>query len=129
MSELNSRAKTAPEETKSATDGKRMAVAVVNFILAGLFLVGGGFLLAAHLFLSVLDFPFQLYSAAGGQPDAETPIWHQCTGRDDVRGVSVCDGNPINCQWRGIIKTSPVGIDAGNGYWNRRRSFCAGKYG
>lgn len=54
----------------AGTSGARIAVAVVNFVVGGLYLVMGGFFLASYFFLSILDFPFTL----GKTPDQETPF-------------------------------------------------------
>ena len=55
------------------TDSKRRAIAVINFVVGGLHLLNGGFLIATYFFFSVLDMPIRgLTVAGGGSTDAET---------------------------------------------------------
>ncbi len=58
--------------TPSRGDGALTLAAVLNFVTAGLDFLGGGFFLAAWLFLNVLNVPFAILNtvqAKGGQPD------------------------------------------------------------
>lgn len=55
-------------------DRDRTTLATINCVLGGVQVFAAGFLLCAHLFLSVLNLPFAMNAGLGSDSNAETPF-------------------------------------------------------